>query len=124
MLGMAEEAREPRYASSLERLADAATLDPVIAARVREQSSRALFERGQAMRIPLAPVPTMAELYTTEQYTGRGAFAEIGHDDGRSFAAPVAPFRLFRTPSLAGGRAARLGADTGRVLADLGEEVA
>ena len=122
LLGMDDEARQPRYGSSLERLADAPTLDPIIAARVRERSARELFERGQALRIPLAPVPTMAELFTTDQYQARGAFADVTHDDGRSFSAPVAPFRLFLTPSLAGGLAAGLGADNGRVLANLEED--
>jgi crotonobetainyl-CoA:carnitine CoA-transferase CaiB-like acyl-CoA transferase len=119
LLGMVDEAREPRYGSSLQRLADAPMLDPIIASRVRERSARELFERGQAMRIPLAPVPTMAELFTTEQYVARGAFADVTHDDGHSFPAPVAPFRLFHTPSLAGGHVVRLGADNDRVLTDL-----
>lgn len=124
LLGMEDEAQEPRYASSLERLADAGKLDGIIAARLSGRSAEELFHRGQAMRIPLAPVPTMEQLFTTDQYVDRGSFAQVTYDDGRAFSAPVAPFRLFRTPALAGGRASRLGADTDRVLPRLGDEEA
>jgi len=110
LLGLEDQANERRYLQVRERLRDADMLDPVIAAKVRDQSADELFNRGQTMRIPLAPVPTMAQLFETDQYVVREAFADLTLPGGEArVKAPVTPFRLFRTPAIAGGRVARLG---------------
>jgi crotonobetainyl-CoA:carnitine CoA-transferase CaiB-like acyl-CoA transferase len=116
LLEMDDEARSPDYMSSRNRLADAEKIDRIIAERVSGKSAEELFHRGQAMRVPLALVPTMEQLTGVDQYVERGAFADVSHPDQGAFTAPVAPFRLFRTPGVAGGVAARLGADTDRIL--------
>ena len=116
LLGMEEHADTPAYQTAIGRLQDYDTLEPVIKRQVRQRSAADLVRRGQALRIPLAPVPTMAELFTTDHYVARGAFADIETPTGAAIAAPVTPFRLFGTPAVAGVRARRLGEDNARLL--------
>jgi len=108
LLAMDQYADEPGYQTAIGRLMDYDTLEPIIRRRALKRSAAELVERGQALRIPLAPVPTMEELFGVDQYVARGAFADI-HCDGAEFQAPVTPFRLFATPAVRGGRVAKLG---------------
>ena len=109
LLDMEQYADVPQYQTAIGRLYDYDVLEPVIKEQVKDRSARQLVQRGQDMRIPLAPVPTMAELFVTDQYVARGAFADVENGTGESFKAPTTPFRLFETPGAVGGRAARLG---------------
>jgi crotonobetainyl-CoA:carnitine CoA-transferase CaiB-like acyl-CoA transferase len=95
-------------------------LEPLFRARVALRSAEDIFHRGQALRIPLALVPTMEQLFVVDQYVARGAFAPVAHPTQGSFAAPVAPFKLYRTPAHAGGPAPRLGAHSRECLAERG----
>ena len=115
LLAMDHYADEPAYQTAIGRLMDYDTLEPVIRQRARKRSAAELVERGQAMRIPLAPVPTMEELFGVDQYVARGAFARL-EADCATFQAPVTPFRLFGTPAKVGGRVAGLGESTVETL--------
>jgi crotonobetainyl-CoA:carnitine CoA-transferase CaiB-like acyl-CoA transferase len=108
------------YQTTVGRLADAAYLEPIIVQRVAARSAHELFDRGQRMRIPLALVPATEQLLQVDQYVERGAFGTVTHPSQGSFAAPVTPFRLYRTPATAGGAAPFLGADTRTCLTACG----
>ena len=108
LLGMEEHADTPQYQTAIGRLQDYDVLEPVIKRQVWHRSAAELVRRGQAARIPLAPVPTMEELFVTDQYVARNAFAEIAAGDAVC-QAPATPFRLFETPTILGGRSPRLG---------------
>ena len=116
LLEMEEHAATPQYQTAIGRLQDYDVLEPVIKRQVKDRSAAELVRRGQDLRIPLAPVPTMAELFTTDQYVARRAFATVENGDGYAFEAPTTPFRLFETPALHGGQAARLGAANAELL--------
>ena len=118
LLDMRELAQEPRYRLTVERMNDADRIEAEMKPRFLARTAAEWFHRGQAMRIPLALVPTTAELPEVDQYAARGAFVTI--EDGRlgEFTAPNTPFRLFATPPAGGGRAPGLGADTAAVLSD------
>jgi crotonobetainyl-CoA:carnitine CoA-transferase CaiB-like acyl-CoA transferase len=116
LLDIDEVAHVPAYQTALGRLESAATLEPLFAPRLREFAVLDLFHRAQRARIPLAPVPTMEQLFGIEQYVERGAFAPILHADGARLDGPVVPFRLYATPAAANGRTPRLGEDTAEVL--------
>ena len=116
LLGMEEHADVPQYQTAIGRLHDYDVLEPIIKRQVRDRSALELVRRGQAARIPLAPVPTMAELFHTDQYVAREAFANVESPTGISFAAPATPFRLFTMPAKAGGRAQRLGEANAELL--------
>lgn len=124
LLDLGELADVPAYQTTLGRLADAAKLEPMFRERVAQRSAEEIFHRGQSLRIPLALVPTMEQLFTVDQYVARGAFAEVIHPTQGSFAAPVAPFKLYRTPAHAGGPAPRLGAHSVECLTEAGVSVA
>ena len=111
LLGMEEHADTPEYQTAIGRLMDYDVLEPIIKRQASERSAADLVKRGQAARIPLAPVPTMAELLTTDQYVARGAFATVETGDGQRLEAPATPFRLFETPAKLGGQSPRLGAN-------------
>jgi crotonobetainyl-CoA:carnitine CoA-transferase CaiB-like acyl-CoA transferase len=112
LLELGDLAWNAAYQTTLGRLADADVLEPIIKARVAGRSAVELFNRGQSLRVPLALVPTMEQLFQVDQYVARGAFGEITHPTQGRIAAPGTPFRLFRTPGLTGGAAPRFGADT------------
>ena len=116
LLDMEDHAATPQYQTAIGRLQDYDVLEPVIKRQVKDRSAAELVRRGQDLRIPLAPVPTMAELFTTDQYVARRAFATVENGDGNAFEAPATPFRLFETPALHGGQAARLGAANAELL--------
>ena len=99
------------FNASVNRLASADLLEPAIIEALASHSAEALFHKGQAMRIPLARVPTMEELFSVDQYVSRQAFSPISMDD-TTFLGPSIPFRLFATPPHFGGRVAALGEDT------------
>jgi len=101
------------FQSSVSRLESSDLLEPEILQKLLEHSAEDLFYRGQAMRIPLARVPTMEELFSVDQYTSRNAFSQVSVGD-EVFAAPSTPFRLFATPPHFGGPVAELGADSHR----------
>ena len=105
------------FNASINRLASADVLEPAIIQALATQSTEALFHKGQAMRIPLARVPTMEELFTVDQYVSRQAFSNISMQDS-TFLAPSIPFRLFDTPPHFGGRVAALGEDNGLDFAE------
>ena len=117
LLDMTEHADTPQYQTAIGRLYDYDTLEPIIKQRVRHRSAAELVRRGQNLRIPLAPVPTMAELFSTDQYVARDAFSAVSTANGHSFQAPATPFRLFRTPAGSDGRAAPLGSANAELLA-------
>ncbi len=107
-----------KYQETLGRLEDADKLEGLIASRIEGQSAEELFHKGQGMRIPLAIVPTMEQLFEVDQYVERGAFAEVSDPDLGKFQAPVTPFRLYGSQAKAGGPVSRLGADTKEVMAE------
>jgi crotonobetainyl-CoA:carnitine CoA-transferase CaiB-like acyl-CoA transferase len=120
LLDLPELAAVPEYQTTLGRLADAARLEPIFRQRVADRSAEELFHRGQSMRIPLALVPTMEQLFGVDQYVARGAFGEVTHPTQGRITAPLTPFKLYRTPAHAGGSAPRLGAHSRECLEALG----
>ena len=120
LLDLDDFATVPAYQTTLGRLADAEKLEPIIKQRVADRSAEEIFHRGQAMRVPLALVPTMEQLFSVDQYVARGAFGTIEHPTQGRFEAPVTPFRLYRTPAPTDVVAPSLGQHTVRCLADIG----
>ena len=110
MLGLAEMGAEPRYQVSVNRLEDADAIDAALGPRFLERTALEWVEAGQAARVPLALAPTPAELFELDQFRDRGVWVEAEHPDQGRFATAGTPFRLHRTPAVAG----RPGATAGR----------
>ena len=110
LLGLPDLAVNPEYQSSMARLNAAHIIEPRILEALSNKSAEDLFYQGQDKRIPLARVPTMAELFSVDQYKERQVFSEF-ISDGIQFEGPSCPFRLMETPPKMGGEVSRLGAD-------------
>jgi crotonobetainyl-CoA:carnitine CoA-transferase CaiB-like acyl-CoA transferase len=108
LLGMDEFANVPLFQASMSRLESIDVIEPVMTERLLQYSAEELFYRGQAMRVPLARVPTMNELFHVDQFVERNAFSAVDHA-GKQYQVPTTPFRLFETPPHFGGSVASLG---------------
>jgi len=97
-------AKEERNLVSLQRLDRADELEPILAEALAKRPAAWWLEQGQARRIPLAPVPSLAELPQTAHWQGRNSFGPVpGIADA---VGPILPFRIETSP-VAEARAAR-----------------
>ena len=110
MLGMPGLARNPRYAVNVDRLAYAQEIDALFQPVWNTRTAVEWFERGLEYKLPLAVVPTMAELLEQRVHRERGAFAPVRIGEV-AFEAPVLPQHLTLTPPRAGGTAPLCGED-------------
>jgi benzylsuccinate CoA-transferase BbsE subunit len=81
----------------------------------------ALYEEGQARRIPICPVRTPKDILESRQLAFRNFFVTQHHPaTNRLMTVPGAPYRLSATPWKAGSGAPRLGEHTNEILEGLG----
>jgi crotonobetainyl-CoA:carnitine CoA-transferase CaiB-like acyl-CoA transferase len=104
MLGMPDLAKNPRYAVNTDRLAHAHEIDALFQPVWETRTATEWFELALAFKLPLAVVPTMADLLDQQVHRGRGAFVPVRIGD-TAFEAPVLPQHLTLTPPRAGGTA-------------------
>jgi crotonobetainyl-CoA:carnitine CoA-transferase CaiB-like acyl-CoA transferase len=94
MVGMPELGREPRYQVITNRLADSAAIEPKLADALARRPAAYWLEEGQHRRIPMAPVPDLAELVRIPHWQERGSFVPIsGMPDA---ICPAMPFHCHR----------------------------
>jgi len=110
MLGMPELARNPRYAVNTDRLALAHEIDVLFQPVWETRSAVEWFELALEHKLPMAVVPTMAELLEQPVHRERGAFVPVRIGDV-AFEAPVLPQHLLATPPRTGGTAPLAGED-------------
>ena len=113
MAGLPELGQEPRYQVITNRLADSAALEPKIAGALARRPAGYWLEEGQRRRIPMAPVPDLAELVCTPHWQERGSFAAIGGMPDAT--GPTMPFH-FRRIGTGHPPKPSLSADQGRPL--------
>lgn len=94
MLDLPELARDPRYQLLTNRLADSASLEPKLCAALARGSAAHWLEDGQRRRVPMAPMPDLAELVRTPHWQQRGSFAPVGGAQGAI--GPAMPFHFHR----------------------------
>jgi crotonobetainyl-CoA:carnitine CoA-transferase CaiB-like acyl-CoA transferase len=99
---------DPKYNTTIDRFTRAAELGDIIKPALMKRTALDWFERGIALRLPLAVVPDMGELLAQEVHRSRDAFAPVAIGNA-SFEAPVLPQHLTRTPPRPNGRAPRAG---------------
>lgn len=120
ILGRADMADDPRYATNLARVAHA---DAVIAAVEGYTRTRSKAELAQALGgvIPFGPVCTARDIFDDPHYRARGMIVDVEHP---GCAAPVqiagVPIKLGATPGSVRRRAPLLGEHTDDVLRGIG----
>ena len=110
MLGMADLAKNPRYAINTDRLACAHEIDALFQPVWATRTATEWFELALEYKLPIAVVPTMAELLEQSVHRQRGAFVPVRIGDA-AFEAPVLPQHLTLTPPRTGGTAPLAGED-------------
>jgi len=73
-------------------------LEPLITEWTSRYTKLELFEKAGKLRIPLAPVHTIAELVEREQFKERGFFIRVSHPATGEQTYPGAPYKLAETP--------------------------
>jgi crotonobetainyl-CoA:carnitine CoA-transferase CaiB-like acyl-CoA transferase len=110
MLGMPDLAKNPRYAVNTDRLDNAYEIDALFQPVWETRTATEWFELALDYKLPMAVVPTMAELLEQPVHRDRGAFVPVCVG-GTRFEAPVLPQHLTLTPPLRGGTAPLAGVD-------------
>ena len=109
LIGAPELADEPRFALHADRHEAADELDEIFSEKLRARDAAYWFHEGQKRRLPLAMVPTMADLLACKQFTERDAFEPIEHPTLGRYVGPGVPFHPSRTPAVPRGPAPTLG---------------
>ena len=104
MLGRPDFARAPHLSLNTDRLKNAAEIDAAFGPIWLTRTAEEWFEAGLRYKLPLAVVPSMAELLEQKVHRDRGAFVPVT-SGGTTFEAPVIPQHLTVTPPKRGGTA-------------------
>jgi crotonobetainyl-CoA:carnitine CoA-transferase CaiB-like acyl-CoA transferase len=110
MLGMPELAGNPKYAVNTDRLTYAHEIDALFQPVWETRTATEWFELALEYKLPMAVVPTMAELLEQRVHRARGAFVPVRIGEA-AFEAPVLPQHLTLTPPRTGGTAPLAGED-------------
>ncbi len=110
MLGMPDLAKEARFSLNTDRLAASKEIDALFQPVWATKTAEEWFELGLEYKLPLAVVPTMAELLEQRIHRERGAFVPVRIGD-EAFEAPRLAQNLSLTPPLSGGTAPLAGED-------------
>ena len=108
LIGLPELGRNGRYLVMSNRLADAADLEPLLCEALLRQPALYWVEEGQRRRIPLAPMPTLADLPATPHWRERGSFAPV--TEASDATGPTMPFRFHEVGAKAERRPRHSGA--------------
>ncbi|WP_374575584.1 CoA transferase [Phenylobacterium sp.] len=92
LVGRPEWAEDPRFSTSAARVLNADIVDAELSRVLPSRTTAEWLIAGQKARIPLAPVPSPAELIETDHWVERGAFEALPGVAGVK--APRLPFRM------------------------------
>jgi len=119
VMGSPEWAALDIFGDRLQRAANWDALKPMIAAWMAEQTVPELYQLLQGKRVPIAPVSTMGDLWSSKHLNARGFFVSFTHPRAGSRRSPGAPYLLSRTPWTLRRPAPLLGEHTAEVLREL-----
>ena len=104
LLGIREQAADPRFATNLGRFNHADELEAIYAGRFAARTAEEWFALGREWRLPMVIVPDVPTLLGQRVHRERGAFAPVRIGEA-VFEAPTVPHRLPLAPPSAGGTA-------------------
>lgn len=105
LLDLSELAEDESLNITLNRLQRADEINLHLLPKLLRRDARELVENGQALRVPLALVPTPTELLELPEFLERDALSVIETSDGKEFVGPGVPFKLPKTPVNDSGKA-------------------
>jgi CoA:oxalate CoA-transferase len=111
----------PRYRTGVERadLDVAAELKEIITEWIADKPAFATFERGQAIRVPIAIVPSPTDVLASAQYAARAYWLDIDDPELGPLRLPGLPFRFAHDGFAPFAAARAFGADTDAVLSSI-----
>jgi crotonobetainyl-CoA:carnitine CoA-transferase CaiB-like acyl-CoA transferase len=112
-------ARDPRFASNMQRVANRNEMNAIIAQHFSEVSARELEARLAAARIAFAGVNTIAEFLDHPVLAGRERWRQVGTEKGH-IRALLPPINLGPEPRM--DPVPALGQHTGQILAELNRD--
>jgi crotonobetainyl-CoA:carnitine CoA-transferase CaiB-like acyl-CoA transferase len=93
--GMAEDLRDEKYKGEEFRQSHRDHVIEVLQRWTKTHTTKELFELGQLMRLPWAPVYSIEEVTENPQLKSRGFFVKVGHPEiGTSIQYPGAPYKF------------------------------
>lgn len=98
VMGSPEWGNEELFGDRIQRALNWDALGPLLEEYVSQQTVLDLYRRGQARRVPLAPVSTMGDLVNNEHLKARGFFVEIAQPVAGTHKYPGAPLKYEKTP--------------------------
>lgn len=124
ILGRADLAADPAYATNADRVKRRAELVPLLAEATARFRRDDLLARLEAAHVPAGPINSVADVFADPQVIHRGLRLDLPSAEAAAGAVPTVrtPVRLSGTPLVQDRPAPGLGADTGAVLAGLGLE--
>ncbi|MCC8976052.1 CaiB/BaiF CoA transferase family protein, partial [Bradyrhizobium brasilense] len=103
MLGLNELRDDPTLVMGVDRLRHVAEIEAKILPKLKQRTAQEWFAEGLKRKIPIVPVPEVADLIADEEKRARGAIVPITMGDETGFSAGTMQ-RLTATPPLRGGR--------------------
>lgn len=97
LLGMPEMATDPRYETPFTREAHIDEITGTVVSWLQDKCMEDVFHDAQELRLPLTPVPNMAQIVNLPQHKARGYFVYINHPIAGRITYPGALFRLSET---------------------------
>jgi crotonobetainyl-CoA:carnitine CoA-transferase CaiB-like acyl-CoA transferase len=121
VMGQAELATDPRFATGLARVENEEVLDGIIAEWTGGFELGELAQLLQTQDVPGARVFTMADIFRDPHFAARGTIIHAPDKDLGTVAMPAPAPRLSATPGLVRHAGGVVGEDTVQVLSTLGE---
>lgn len=114
--GMAQDLRNREYLDEGYRISRMNHILQVLEQWTRTHTAQELFESGQLMRFPWAPIQPLKEVLDSPQLKAREFFVDVEHPElGRSFFYPGSPYKFSNSPADRWKRTPRVGEDNVRI---------
>ncbi len=118
-MGRPQLANDPRFADAERRKANEDALDAEIAAWTSGRSHMEVMETLQRVGVPAGAVLDGGDVVRNPHHEANGAFAWVGHPDGKSYPIPQMPWRVPTAPPEEAVAVPAFGEDNIRIFTEL-----